>query len=113
MVKELPNIFNIIVSDSTKAVDALRSYMSRWPEVFDYLCSSERINGDYFHETDIFEGDDASEKLKEMSEWIREQPFYNASRQPVGTLTLDESMVTAIEQTVTELNESDPKRKRL
>ena len=113
MVKELPNVFNIIVLDSTKAVDALRSYMSRWPEVFDYLCSSERINGDYFHETDIFEGDDASEKLKEMSEWIREQPFYNASRQPVGTLTLDESMVTAIEQTVTELNESDPKKKKV
>ena len=109
------------LSDSSKAVEALRSYMSCWPEVFDYLCSSERINGDYFHAMDIFgtasqaiEGENSEkDKLKEMSEWMRDQPFYNASRQPCGTLTIDENMVTAIEQTVSELSDSDPKRKKV
>ena len=54
-----------------------------------------------------------SDKLKEMSEWIRDQPFYNASRQPCGTLTVDDNMVTAIEQTVIDLNESESKKKKV
>ena len=85
---------------STRALDALRAYMSLFPEIFEYLCTSERINSDYFYHSDIFGAENAEERLKALSDWIKDQPFFTASRQPCGTLTLEESIVSALEKEV-------------
>ena len=97
---------------STKALDALRLYMSLFPEVFEYLSTSDRINSDYFHQNDVFGTENAEERLKALSDWIRDQPFSTASRQPCGTLTLDESVVSAIEKEVEMQIKSDTALKK-
>ena len=91
---------------SSKALDALRLYMSLFPEVFEYL-SSDRLNSDFFHQNDVFGPESAEERLKALSDWIKDQAFSSASRQPCGTLTLDESIVSAIEKQVESLKDPD------
>jgi hypothetical protein len=99
---------------SRKSIEALRNYMSEFPEVFEYLSTNERVSSDYFHASDIFFlAEDPQERLKALADWLKEQPFASASRQPVGTLTLDESLVTAIEREVTLLKETDPVKKKI
>ena len=85
---------------SKRAVDILRSYMSKCPEVFDYFSVGERVSGDYFHNSDIFLEGDGEERLKELADWIRDLPCSSATRQPCGTLTLDDAIVKAIEDEV-------------
>jgi hypothetical protein len=41
-------------------------------------------------------------RLKELIDWINEQPFSSASRQPCGTLSVDESLVDEISKVVDE-----------
>ncbi len=41
-------------------------------------------------------------RLRELVEWMNEQPFSSAARQPCGTLALDESIVTEIAKVVDE-----------
>lgn len=99
---------------SSKALDAIRTYMSLFPEVFEYLSTNERIKSDYFHESDIFYGEeDSNGRLKELADWIKEQPFATASRQPFGTETLDENIVAKIEEEVQALAQSDPVKKKV
>ena len=80
--------------------------MSKCPEVFDYFSIAERVSGDFFHHSDIFLDGDGDEKLKELADWIRDLPCSSASRQPCGTLTLDDTIVKAIEDEVTENTEA-------
>ena len=98
---------------SPKVMEAVREYMRLFPEVFQYLSGTNGSNGDYYHESDIFTEDSDAEKLKELSEWIREQEFYNASRQPCGTLTIDESIVSSIEDIVSDLADGQPLKKKI
>lgn len=97
---------------STKALDALRLYMHQWPEVFDYLSTNDRVSGDYFHEADIFP-ENSSDRLKQLADWIKDQPFANASRQPCGTKTLDENVVSLIEDEITNLASVEPIKKKI
>lgn len=99
---------------SPKVLDALREYMQKFPEVFTYLSGKDGSNGDYYNENDVFpDVEDVPEKMKELSDWIRDQPFYNASRQPCGTLNLDDHIVSLVEEIVDELAENQPKKKKI
>ena len=60
---------------------------------------------DFFHQNDVFGPESAEERLKALSDWIKDQAFSTASRQPCGTLTLDESVVSAIEKQVESLKD--------
>ena len=53
----------------------------------------------------MFGPESAEERLKALSDWIKDQAFSTASRQPCGTLTLDESVVSAIEKQVESLKD--------
>ncbi len=97
---------------STNTVDVLRSYMEKCPELFDYLSVSERVSGDHFHHGDIFPEGDGEDRLKELSDWIKELPCSTIGRQPCGTKTLDEMTVKSIEEEVAVL-ENERHRKKL
>lgn len=98
---------------STKALDILRSYMSEWPEVFDYMSSSDKVSGDFFHYADIFSVDDGEDKLKALADWIKELPCSNAARQPCGTLTVDDNVIVAIEAVVNDNIENNQRKKKI
>lgn len=85
---------------SGRTVDVIRHYMGYCPELYEYLSVSERVSGDQFHHSDIFPEGDGDDRLKELASWIKELPSSTASRQPCGTITLDEAVTKAIEEEV-------------
>lgn len=92
---------------SFKTVDTLREYMEKCPELFDYMSVSEHVSSDQIHHTEMFPDGDGEEKLKALSDWIKELPCTTSGKQPCGTLTVDEPLVKAIEEA---LADSDAQR---
>ena len=89
---------------STSAIDNLHEYYRKFPEVFDYLGRTD--GNDIYHVSDIFTDEEElsliKEKLKKLTDWIKELPCSNAARQPCGTQTLDENVIKAIEESLEE-----------
>jgi len=82
---------------SKACLDILREYQQRFYEVFDYISSSNNASNDMFHELDVFPGEDGLERVQELVTWLENLPTQKAMRQPFGTQTLDEGVITELE----------------
>ena len=95
---------------STKTVQVIGQYLALFPELFDYLNSGRNVQNDSFHHLDVFPDGNGDEKLKEISDWLKELPCSSAGRQPCGTLALDEGIVMALEKSIDEQRSDGGKR---
>lgn len=85
---------------SRKVIDILQEYMTQFPQLFEYLAySSDNTSKDVFYMDDVFP-EEALENLTKLSAWLKDLPCASAHRQPCGTLTLDEDVVKALEETI-------------
>ena len=73
-------------------------YQTRFPEVFEFIASSNNSSNDMFHETDVFRGPDGPERAKDLVVWLENLPCHTAPRQPFGTETLEEAAIKKIEE---------------
>ena len=83
---------------SQACVAVLMEYQTRFPEVFEFIASSNNSSNDMFHETDVFRGPDGPERAKDLVVWLENLPCHTAPRQPFGTETLEEAAIKKIEE---------------
>ncbi|CAB3383497.1 Hypothetical predicted protein [Cloeon dipterum] len=89
-------------SYSQKAVDLLREYIRRFPEVFSFLqCSRDRPQNrnEYIKSTDIFTLN-CDERLEELKKWLSEQAGSRMDARKCDSLALDPLDVLALEKMI-------------
>ena len=82
---------------SMETINILNDYLRLFPEVFDYICSSNQSQNDMFHELDMFPGPDGVERVGELLKWLENLPSASALRQPFGTQGLEEEIIKELE----------------
>ncbi|KAK4879546.1 hypothetical protein RN001_007692 [Aquatica leii] len=94
---------------SEKAIALVSAYMNEFPVVFGYL--NFHVGKDVFIEDDIFPNEDAKEQIKQITTWIKKQPFYAIERQVCGSSMVDPEAIQLLEQVIDEFkkNTSEPK----
>ncbi|KAG8182018.1 hypothetical protein JTE90_013950 [Oedothorax gibbosus] len=90
---------------SEESVKTLNSYLSKFAEFFDKLYGF--IASDVVYLEDIYPDGSGQQIMKDISNWIKEQPCSSADRQSCGIQKLDNGIVGAIERTVKEASEDD------
>lgn len=61
-------------------IEVLKIYQSKFPEVFEYIASSNNSSNDMFHEMDVFDEETAEERVKELITWLEGLPTLKAPR---------------------------------
>ena len=61
-------------------IRVLLEYQKKFPEVFQYIASSNNSSNDMFHEMDVFEEDVAEDRVKELVTWLEGCPTNTATR---------------------------------
>ncbi|KAK5646017.1 hypothetical protein RI129_004481 [Pyrocoelia pectoralis] len=96
---------------SEKAVSLVSAYMNEFPKVFEYL--NFHVAKDIYIEHDMFPEGDAKEKMREITTWIKNQPYYSLERQVCGSLVVDPEAVQLLEQVVDSFNMMNTKTKQI
>lgn len=96
---------------SRKSVELLKEYVEKFPEVFEHI--SRQTSDDVYDDKDIFRGDNCSDKVAELSKWLKEVPSANVERQSCGAEILDEEVVAQLQDVVELFVQSPPESKRL
>lgn len=82
---------------SQKAAELVDSYCQRFPRVFELLKMNSGVN-DMIFESQLNEGrpEGSPSMLREISEWLKEQPHNKAVRQNIGSLSLEHGTIKSI-----------------
>ncbi|KAG7166243.1 5'-3' exoribonuclease 1-like [Homarus americanus] len=80
---------------SEKAIDALGEYQKKFPEIFDHL-TAHAGQKDIFYQDEVFGTEKYKERVAELTDWLKNSDFAKAERQPCGTQTLDEAIVSRL-----------------
>jgi len=83
---------------SMATVQTILDYQRMFPEVFEFLASGQSASMDMFHELDLFPSADGLERMSELVKWLEALPTNSALRQPYGTQTLEESIISELEE---------------
>lgn len=86
---------------SSRVIDVVRQYMDKFHQVFEYIQAN--VGNDVYTELELFPGEDSGEKLKELTNWLKNQPYAALERQPVGSHILEVEVVNKIEEVVDRL----------
>ncbi|XP_043500398.1 5'-3' exoribonuclease 1 [Polistes fuscatus] len=81
---------------SKRAVELIRDYMAKFPNLFERLAQSITI--DVFSEEELF--DKSSDELSSIVAWLKEQHFRGVESRPCGVNVLESEIVQKIEQEV-------------
>ena len=65
---------------SMACITVLKVYQSKFPEVFEYIASSNNSSNDIFHEMDVFDEESAGDRVKELVTWLEDLPTNKAPR---------------------------------
>ncbi|KAG9234680.1 XRN 5'-3' exonuclease N-terminus-domain-containing protein [Amylocarpus encephaloides] len=96
---------------SNKAIQLLSAYMTKFPEFFVGIQRNPQNNE--MDETDFYPADVASEKIKEITAWLRTIESKNFEKVPLDAAQLDSDAVMAIERAVETGVVNDPEFKKL
>lgn len=81
---------------SHKAIDLLAQYMTKFPE---FIAGIQRKpQGNEYDATDFYAADVATEKIKEVSAWLKTIQPKNFEKVPVDAMQLDSDVVMLIEE---------------
>ncbi|KAB0798453.1 hypothetical protein PPYR_09446 [Photinus pyralis] len=83
---------------SEKAVELVGEYMARFPKVFEYL--NFHAGKDVYEEHKMFPTGDVKEQIREITTWIKQQPYYSIERQVTGSSIIDPEAVKLLEKVV-------------
>ncbi|KAL1116455.1 hypothetical protein AAG570_004928 [Ranatra chinensis] len=82
---------------SEECIKIVREYMEKFPKVFEYL--NNNTGDDIFFKEDVFTSN-ATEQLKEISSWLKEQSHYAAERRHVGAEMIESEAIAELEYIV-------------
>ena len=86
---------------SDRALADIGAYMSTFPDLFQYLGTSNNVSQDMYQVEDVWhEHERGVQRLTELTNWMKELPSSKAPRQACGMQSLDEELVRALEKTV-------------
>ncbi|KAH8408891.1 hypothetical protein KR009_003363, partial [Drosophila setifemur] len=88
---------------SSMAVDLMREYCERFPDVVEFFkISSDR--GDVVFEQDIFPNEVGQRRVEELANWVRQQPHMKVERVTCGSKTVCRETVELLLSAVEELH---------
>ncbi|KAF2885186.1 hypothetical protein ILUMI_20983 [Ignelater luminosus] len=96
---------------SDKAVELVATYMKKFPSIFEYL--NYNVGNDVFYEEEVFPYENAKEILREVTTWIKQQPFFSVERQVCGSSMLYPETIKTLEEVINEHNAKNSKPKQM
>ncbi|XP_018322001.1 5'-3' exoribonuclease 1 isoform X2 [Agrilus planipennis] len=94
---------------SEKAVALVENYLQRFPTLVQYL--NQNQGNDVYFEEDIYPDGDGKEQIKEITAWIKKQPFYSVERQVCGSIGLYPDVIKKIEEIIDKFKKRSKIRK--
>ncbi|XP_043280589.1 5'-3' exoribonuclease 1 [Venturia canescens] len=88
---------------STKSIGLIRSYMHQYPLLFERL--AKRVTNDIYMENDLFES--GPEKLSEVVEWLKEQPFACVDTRSCNSIGLDGDTIAKLQKELESMKNSE------
>lgn len=96
---------------SDRALADIGEYMRMFPDLFQYLGTSDNVSHDMYQVEDVFlDYARGVERLTELTNWMKELPSSKAPRQTCGMQSLDEELVKALEKAVEGHNPVDKRK---
>lgn len=96
---------------SDRALTDIGEYMRMFPDLFQYLGTSDNVSHDMYQVEDVFlDYARGVERLTELANWLKELPCSKAPRQTCGMQSLDEELVKALEKAVEGHNPVDKRK---
>nr|XP_045617221.1 5'-3' exoribonuclease 1-like isoform X2 [Procambarus clarkii] len=84
---------------SDKVIECLLEYQKKFSEIFDHL-SSHAEQKDIFYQDEVFGPENYKERVAELMDWLKNADFAKAERQPCGTQSLGEAIVSRLAEEV-------------
>ena len=91
---------------SSTAIDLIRQYMTRFPAFIAFI--QQNTQGNVYRAEDIYPGEDAKAKVKEIQEWLKEIESKSFERVPLDAAQLDSNIVQKIELRADEAVRANP-----
>ncbi|XP_053648678.1 5'-3' exoribonuclease 1 isoform X1 [Cherax quadricarinatus] len=79
---------------SDQVVESLLEYQKNFPEIFEHLSSNDGQK-DIFYQDQVF-GVNYKERVAQLTDWLKNANFAKAERQPCGTQSLGEAIVSRL-----------------